>query len=91
MIKNKSNGKRTKHVELRYTIIRDHVTKKLIAVEWMDTKNMTSDILTKALAPGPFAHLRPKLLGMVVQRMVDYSFPSFEDLYLDNELNILCQ
>ena len=88
MIKNKSNGKQTKHVELRYTIIRDHVSKKLIAVEWMDTKNMTADILTKALAPSSFEYLRLKLLGMYVQRLVDNEVPSLKDVYLDSFFDI---
>ena len=86
MIKNKSNGKRTKHVELRYTIIRDHVTKQLIAVEWMPTKDMTADMLTKALAPDPFQHLRSKLLGMHVQCMVHGQDDPLQQLYIDSSL-----
>ena len=90
MIKNKSNGKRTKHVELRYTIIRDHVTNKLIAVEWMPTKEMTADILTKALSPEPFEHLRTKLLGMCVGMYLNSSIQNQMDpawiFYLDSSI-----
>ena len=32
MIKNKSNGKKTKHVEVRYNLIREQVEKNIIAV-----------------------------------------------------------
>ena len=70
MIKNKSNGKRTKHVEVRYNLIRDQVTNKVIAMEWLNTKDKTSDALTKTLAPGPFVHLRKNLLGMHVEHDV---------------------
>ena len=89
MIKNKSNGKRTKHVELRYTIIRDHVTNKIIAVEWMPTTEMTADILTKALAPAPFRHLRSKLLGMAITRWFKQSIPSPKDNILMAQLACL--
>ena len=89
MIKNKPNGKRTKQVELRYTIIRDHVTNKIIAVEWMPTTEMTADILTKALAPAPFRHLRSKLLGMAITRWFKQSIPSPKDNILMAQLACL--
>ena len=54
MIKNKSNGKKTKHVEIRYNMIRDQVSIQVIATEWMPTKDMTSDMFTKALSSAPF-------------------------------------
>ena len=37
----------------------------VIQLEHLSTKEMTSDILTKALDPKPFAHLRKKLLGVI--------------------------
>ena len=64
MIKNKSNGKKTKHVEVRYNLVREQVEKNIIAVKWLKTKDMTSDIMTKSLSPAPFSHLRKSLLGM---------------------------
>ena len=89
MIKNKSNGKRTKHVELRYTIIRDHITNKLIAVEWMPTADMTADILTKSLAPAPFVHLRGKLLGLAVTRIWNKVTAGLQDFLLKYHLSNL--
>ena len=66
MIKNKSNGKRTKHVEVRFNLVRDEVSNKTIAMQWLNTEDMTLDMMTKALSPAPFCHLRTKLLGMNV-------------------------
>ena len=37
----------------------------IIELQHLSTKEMTSDILTKALDPKPFTHLRTKLLGML--------------------------
>ena len=78
MIKNKSNGKKTKHIEVRYNLVREQVDKNIIAVKWLETKNMTSDILTKSLSPAPFVHNRRSLLGMNVHS-------TDEDLLLEDE------
>lgn len=67
MIKNKCNGKRTKHIEVRYNLIREQVQKLVIEMRHLPTKEMTSDMLSKALAPGPFIHLRNKILGMATR------------------------
>jgi hypothetical protein len=40
---------RTKHIDIRYHFIRDVVERKLIALEYCPTEDMTADILTKAL------------------------------------------
>ena len=84
MIKNKTNGKRTKHVEVRYNLVRDQVSKKVIAVEWLNTEDMTSDMLTKALAPSPFLHLRPNLLGMNV--ILEDPYDELENYLLKHEM-----
>jgi len=68
MIKNKSNGKRTKHIEVRYNLIREQVQKLIIQMRHLPTKEMTSDMLSKPLAPGPFTYLRTKILGMLARR-----------------------
>jgi len=67
MIKNRSNGKKTKHIEVRYNLIREQVEKMVIKMQHLSTKDMTSDMLTKPLAPGPFVHLRKKILGMFIR------------------------
>ena len=59
MIENQSNTQRTKHIDSRY--------KMVIRMEHLATGDMTSDTLTKALAPSPFLHLRSRLLGILIR------------------------
>ena len=66
MIRNDCNGQKTKHIAIRFNMIRELVQQLEIAMEHLPTADMTSDILTKALDPKPFIHLRRKLLGMMV-------------------------
>jgi len=70
MIKNKCNGKRTKHIEVWYNLIREQVEKLIIKMCHMPTKDMTSDMLSKPLAPGPFTHLRKNILGYIARRKI---------------------
>ena len=65
MINNDSNSNKTKHIEIRFNLVREQVLKMIIELQHLSTKEMTSDILTKALDPKPFSHLRTKLLGML--------------------------
>ena len=69
MINNDYNSQKTKHVDIKYNLVREQVNLNIIkmfrlATEEMTSKEMTSDMLTKALQPAPFIHLRRKLLGM---------------------------
>ena len=54
MINNDSNSNKTKHIEIRFNLIREQVLKMIIELQHLSTKEMTSDILTKALDPKPF-------------------------------------
>ena len=69
MIHNHTNGNRTKHIEVRYNLIREQVSNRVIAVHHLSTADMTSDILTKSLSPTPFQHLRSLILGMLLLRV----------------------
>ena len=64
IINNDCNTQKTKHIDIRYNLVREQVQKNNLSLVHLSTKEMTSDILTKALAPSPFIHLRKKLLGM---------------------------
>ena len=64
IINNDCNTQKTKHIDIRYNLVREQVQKKNLAMIHLSTKDMTSDMLTKALSPTPFLHLRRKLLGM---------------------------
>ena len=63
MLKNKSNAGRTKHINLRYNILRELVATGIIIIKYLPTEYMTSDTLTKALGPKQFAILTDFLLG----------------------------
>jgi len=63
MIKNKCNGKRTKHIDVRYNLIRELCEQMVIAMTYLASSEMTSDTLTKSLSPAPFIHLRKKIMG----------------------------
>ena len=76
IINNDCNGQKTKHVDIRYNLVREQVQLNHIKMEHLATKEMTSDILTKGLAPTPFLYLRKKLLGM------------YSKLYTHNILNL---
>ena len=64
MINNECNSQKTKHIDIRYNVVREQVQNHQIAMVHLGTKDMTSDILTKAVGPTTFIHLRRKLLGM---------------------------
>ena len=66
MIQNDCNGQKTKHIAIRFNMIRELVQQLEIQMKYLPTADMTSDILTKPLDPKPFLHLRKKLLGMMV-------------------------
>lgn len=55
------NNKRTKHVDIRFHHIRDHVEKGDIVVDHIPTENMPADLLTKNRAN--LEKLRGKLFG----------------------------
>jgi hypothetical protein len=64
MIKNKSNGSKTKHIEVRFNLVREQRNKHTLEVVHLPTEHMTSDMLTKPLSPAPFISLRKYMLGM---------------------------
>ena len=66
MINNDCNGQKTKHIEIRFNLIREQVKLLKIVLQHLPTQDMISDILTKPLDPKPFLHLRAKLLGMMI-------------------------
>ena len=64
IIINDCNTQTTKHIDIRYNLVREQVQKKNLAMIHLFSNDMTSDMLTKALSLTPFLHLRRKLLGM---------------------------
>ena len=64
MVNNDSHSQKTKHIDIRFNLIKEQVQNNVIVMEHLYTVEMISDILTKALDPKAFLHLRPLLLGL---------------------------
>jgi hypothetical protein len=69
-INNNDAGKRTRHIDIKYNMIKEQVKNQVIIMKHLSGADMTSDILTKSTGPTIFKHLRPKLQGMNVSRSV---------------------
>ncbi|KAK6151791.1 hypothetical protein DH2020_014426 [Rehmannia glutinosa] len=52
---------RTKHIDVRYHFIRDHVEKKDITLEYISTDKQLADIFTKTLCESRFEELKHEL------------------------------
>ena len=61
----KSNEARTKHIALRYNMIRKFIQERLIAVKYLSTDLMTADTLTKALSGPTFVCHQIRLFNLV--------------------------
>jgi hypothetical protein len=63
LARNPVNHPRTRHIELRFHMIRKAVSRKLVTLEYCPTEDMTADILTKGL--GSIKHYKfIRMLGM---------------------------
>jgi hypothetical protein len=60
---------RTKHIEIRYHFIRDHVNRGDIELGYIGTKEQLADIFTKPLDEARFCYLRNEL-NIIDSRMV---------------------
>jgi hypothetical protein len=52
---------RTKHIDIRHHFLRDHVLKRDVEVNFVDTHNQLADIFTKPLAKEPFFKIQREL------------------------------
>jgi len=66
LTKNPIQHSKTKHIEIRYHFIRDHIRKGEIEIKFVKTENQLEDLFTKPLARDKFNKLRTYLsvLGM---------------------------
>ena len=62
--KNPVHNSKTKHIEIRYHFIREHVANENIKLEHVSTENQVADIFTKPLSEDRFCNLRREL-GMI--------------------------
>ena len=58
LVKNPKYHKRTKHIEIKYYLIREKYENKQIDVFYINAKQQLADILTKPLPREAFQHLR---------------------------------
>jgi len=49
LAKNEINIKRTKHIDIKYHFIKDHLLQGDFKIEYCSTKNQLADILTKSV------------------------------------------
>ena len=58
---NRMLSERTKHLDIKYFAVRDHINKGLLAVNRVDTKDNTADMFTKPLPKNKFYQFRQDL------------------------------
>jgi hypothetical protein len=58
-----SSGKRTRHLNIRYYFITDHIAKQELTVEYCPTKEMLADFFTKPLQGSLFRALRDQVMN----------------------------
>jgi hypothetical protein len=56
--------KKSKHVNIRYHFVREHVSEGKIILTWIPTKNMIADMLTKPVAEAEFSRKRTILMNI---------------------------
>jgi hypothetical protein len=56
--------KRTKHIEVKYHLVRYHVLEKNILLQYTPTDNMVADALTKQLSFPSFSKFRSIIMGL---------------------------
>ena len=62
MIQNEQISQRTKHIDLKYQLVRDEVKKNNFKVEYVESERNLADIFTKVLPTKAFRNLRDKLI-----------------------------
>ena len=54
LAKNNKSGSRSKHIDIKYLAIREHVKEKQVVIEHISTELMIADPLTKGMSPMKF-------------------------------------
>ncbi|KAK9035082.1 hypothetical protein V6N11_077133 [Hibiscus sabdariffa] len=54
MAKNNKSGSRSKHIDIKYLAIREHVKENKVVIEHISTEQMLVDPLTKGMPPHKF-------------------------------------
>jgi hypothetical protein len=59
---NDTHHNKTKHIDIRYRFIQQHINKNDIRIEWIPTQQQQADILTKAVSKQIFTHLKSQIM-----------------------------
>ena len=59
---NDTHHNKTKHIDVRYRFIQQHVNNNDIKIEWIPTQQQQADILTKAVSKQTFIHLKNQIM-----------------------------
>jgi hypothetical protein len=65
LAKNDTFHQRTKHIDIRYHFIREHVRSGHVHLQWVSTSDQLADILTKRMSNVLFTKLRSLILTIV--------------------------
>ena len=55
-------SQRTKHIDIRYHFLREHIASKAIELKWVESKEQLADIFTKSLQGNTFRYIRDKII-----------------------------
>jgi hypothetical protein len=88
----KANKRKSRHLDLRYNIVRENIENEIIRLFYLPTDHMIADIGTKALSPAVFIRLRDYLLGhSTLPQFLDYIHehaPHFLNKVSDNHTTV---
>ncbi len=63
MANNPSTSARTKHIDLKYHIVRERVSNGDVKLVYVPTQDQVADVLTKSVSGPTLQRLRPWLMG----------------------------
>ena len=61
-----SSSKRTKHINIRYFFITNHVAKGEVSIVWCPTGDMVAEYMTKPLQGAMLRRFRDQIMGVVL-------------------------
>ena len=71
IVSNHMSQKRTRYIDVRYHFIRDYVLDSTIKLQYCETVNMFSDILTKAIPRLQCTRLRSQIMSDILSYIGD--------------------